>query len=205
MTKTLVLPATRPALRHVPNALSASRIVAAPIMVVLAFTGQQAYFTWLLVPALLTDMADGIVARVFRLESKRGALLDSVGDLLLLIASCVGIWAFHREVMHEHVAAVSVGLGAWALEAIVSLVRYGRLSSFHTYVSKVAGYLLGIFIGVLFLFGFQPWLFYLAIAVSVIGNLEELVMLALLPRWRPDVRGLVPVLRERRKREVATA
>jgi CDP-diacylglycerol--glycerol-3-phosphate 3-phosphatidyltransferase len=87
---------------------------------------------------------------------------------------------------------------AWLAEAAVAFVRYGRLSSFHTYVSKVAGYLLGIFVGVLFVFGFHPWLLYAAVATSVLGNLEELVLLRLLPEWRADVRGVYWVLRERR-------
>ncbi len=89
-------------------------------------------------------------------------------------------------------------IGAWLLENLVALVRYGRLSSFHTYLSKVAGYLLGIFVGVLFVFGFHRWLLYAAAGASVIGNVEELLLLALLPQWRADVRGAFWVLRERR-------
>jgi CDP-diacylglycerol--glycerol-3-phosphate 3-phosphatidyltransferase len=95
-------------------------------------------------------------------------------------------------------------VGAWLGEAAVAWARYGRLSSFHTYLSKVAGYLLGIFVGVLFVFGFYPGLLYVAVATSVLGNIEELVLLRLLPAWRADVRGVYWVLRERR-RETATS
>ena len=42
-------------------------------------------------------------------------------------------------------------------------------------------------------------LLYLAVAVSVLANLEGIAMIALLPEWRPDVRGLVWLLRERRR------
>ncbi len=185
-------------LRHLPNALSIARILAAPVLVVLAATGHEAAFTWILVPALLSDIADGLIARVFHLQSKLGALLDSIADLLLLLASCYGVWVFHRGVVDEHWIALVALLAAWLIQCAAALVRYGRLSSFHTYVSKVAGYLLGIFVGVLFVFGFQPWLLYLAVGVSVLGNLEELALLAVLPEWRSDVRGLAWVLRERR-------
>ena len=64
-------------------------------------------------------------------------------------------------------------------------------------LSAVAGYLLGIFVGVLFVYGLQPWLLYLAVTVSVVGNCEELLLLALLPEWRSDVGGILRVLRER--------
>jgi len=185
-------------LAHIPNALSVARILAAPLLVFLAVTGHETAFTWVLVPALLSDIADGLIARVFQLQSKLGALLDSVADTLLLFASIVGIWAFHREVIDQHALAGILLVGAWLLENIVALVRYGRLSSFHTYVSKIAGYLLGIFVGVLFVFGFHAFLLYAAVGASVLGNLEELALLKMLPEWRPDVRGIIWILRERR-------
>jgi len=184
--------------RHLPNALSVARILATPVLVALAAHRHEFAFTWVLVPALVSDIADGLIARVFHLQSKLGALLDSIADLLLLLTSFYGVWVFHPELIRQHWLAGAVLIGAWLVECVAALVRYGKLSSFHTYVSKVAGYLLGIFVGVLFVFGFQPWLLYLAVAVSVLGNLEELVLLALLPEWRGDVRGLAWVLRERR-------
>lgn len=185
-------------LRHVPNALSIARILASPILLVLAGNGQESAFTWVLIPALLSDIADGLIARLFSLQTKLGALLDSVADTLLLFAALYGIWVFHPDFAADHVLAIALLVGAWLTENAAALLRYGRLSSFHTYLSKVAGYALGIFVGVLFIFNFQPWLFYLAVGVSVIGNCEELVLLALLPTWRADVRGLWWVLRERR-------
>ena len=187
-------------LRQLPNALSAARIASAPVLVALAATGETVAFTWLLVAALLSDIADGLIARMLDLQSRLGALLDSVGDTLLLFASLYGVWVFHPDILREHAAAGMLLVGAWVTENVAALLRYGRLSSFHTYLSKVAGYLMGFFIGVLFVFDFQPWLLYLAVGVSVLGNLEELLLLALLPEWRADVRGVAWVLRERRGR-----
>ena len=185
-------------LRLIPNALSVARILAAPVLVGLAAVGNSSAFTWVLVPALLSDIADGLIARAFHLQSTLGALLDSIADTLLLFASVYGIWIFHPEVVEQHALAGTAVIGSWLLENVLAMARYGRLSSFHTYTSKAAGYLLGIFVGVLFVFGFQPSLLYAAVIVSVLGNLEEIVLLALLPQWRSDVRGLLWVLRERR-------
>jgi phosphatidylglycerophosphate synthase len=189
-------------LRHVPNALSIGRILAAPVLIVLAAGGHETAFTWVLVPALVSDVADGLVARMFHLQSTAGALLDSIGDTLLLIASFYGVWAFHAEVMAHHWLAGTVLISVGMLECGLAFARYGRLSSFHTYLSKAAGYLLGLFVGVLFVFGFHAWLLYLAVGISVLGNLEELVLLTLLPRWRANVRGLAWVLRERTREAV---
>jgi len=191
---------TRERLRNAPNALSALRIAAVPVLLGLAVTGREAAFTWVLVPALLSDIADGWIARRFQLQSQLGALLDSVADTLLLFVSIYGMWVFHRDVITSNVPVCVAVIGLWMLENGFALLRYGRLSSFHTYVSKVAGYLLGIYIGVLFVFGHSPWLLYTAAALSIVGNLEEFALLVALPQWRANVRGLWWVLAERRDR-----
>ena len=185
-------------LRHVPNVLSGARALAVPVLLVLAFEEQRVAFTWVLIPALLSDVFDGWIARAFGLESKLGATLDSVADSLMLFVSVYGIWVFHPDVIREHAWLCGTAVGLWALEDVLALARYGRLSSFHTYLSKVVANLLGFFIGWLFLFGFEPWMLYLAAGTSIVASLEELALLRVLPNWRADVRGLWWVLRERR-------
>lgn len=185
-------------LRHVPNALSAARMLAVPVLLILALCGLESAFTWVLIPALLSDIFDGLIARVFALESRLGAMLDSVADSLLLFVSLYGIWVFHPGVLREHAWLCGAAVGLWALEDLLALLRYRRLSSFHTYLSKIVANLLGLFIGWLFLFGFEPGLLYLAAGSSILASLEELALLWALPKWRADVRGLWWVLRDGR-------
>ena len=185
------------ALRHLPNALSALRLLAAPTLVVLALYGASQAFTVLLLAALLTDIADGWLARRWRLQSALGATLDSAADVATLAAAAFGIHVFHPAVYAEHGVGCAIVLGGWMLEAALALLRYGRLSSFHTYASKAAGYALGFFLAALFVFGFSAVLFYGAVAISTFALIEELALLWMLPAWRSDVRGLAWVLKER--------
>ncbi len=180
--------------------LSGARALAVPVLLVLALEEQRVAFTWVLIPALLSDIFDGWIARAFALESTLGAALDSVADSLMLFVSVYGIWVFHPEVIRGHAWLCGIAVGLWALEDLLALARYGRLSSFHTYLSKVVANLLGFFIGWLFLFGFEPWMLYLAAGASIVASLEELALLKVLPEWRADVRGLWWVLREERPR-----
>lgn len=186
-------------LRFVPNMLSAARIGAAPVLGYFAAAGAEQYFTWVLVPALLSDIADGFIARRFGLTSRLGALLDSIGDVLLFFVAFIGVWLFFPRLLQAHALAGMLLVGFWALEVLAALIRYRRLSSFHTYASKVAGYLLGVSVGVLFVWGLPPALLYGTVAVSVAANLEELALIWALPKWRADVRGLYWVLREQRQ------
>ena len=187
-------------LRPVPNMLSAARALAVPVLLVLALLEREAAFTWVLIPALLSDIFDGLIARVFALESRLGAILDSVADSLMRLVSVYGIWVFHAAVLREHAWLCGTAAGLWLLEDVLALLRYRRLSSFHTYLSKIVANLLGLFIGWLFLFGFEPWLLYLAAGLSIVASLEELTLLWLLPQWRADVRGVLWVLREERRK-----
>lgn len=184
-------------LRHVPNVLSGARALAVPVLFVLALGELRTAYTWVLIPALLSDIFDGWIARAFHVESRIGAALDSVADSLLLFVSVFGIWVFHPEVIRDHAGLVGIAVGLWLLEDVLALLRYRRLSSFHTYLSKIVANLLGLFVGWLFLFGFEPWLLYLAAGMSIVASLEELALLALLSEWRADVRGLWWILRER--------
>ncbi len=184
--------------RQLPNLISSARLLAGPVLVWLACTQRESTFAWLLVIALLSDVADGLIARMFKLQSKLGAMLDSAADVLTLSIAAIGIWIFHPDVYREHAIAGAAVIGGSVLVCVVALLRYRRLSSFHTYLSKVTGYAIGFFLAALFVIGFMPWLFYPMVVLCVIGSIEELALLWYLPTWRADVRGLWWVQRERR-------
>ena len=184
--------------RYLPNLLTLLRLLAVPVLTALAGRRLETAFVWLLVAALLTDVADGWIARTWSLESQIGAQLDSLADSALMLVAIYGIWVFHRDVMTGNVLACSLAVGLWALENLLALARYGRLSSFHTYLSKLAANVLGVFVGILFVFGFKAWLFNVAIGATILASVEELALLAVLREWRADVRGLWWVLRNSR-------
>jgi cardiolipin synthase (CMP-forming) len=73
--------------KHLPNLLSASRLVAAPYIFRLLYTGE--YKTALIWFAIIgaTDGADGYLARRFDAQSRLGAMLDPVADKVLLSGS----------------------------------------------------------------------------------------------------------------------
>ncbi len=189
--------------RQVPNALSLARILAAPVLVLCVIAGRERAFAWLLVAALLTDAIDGWIARGLHFESRVGARLDSIGDAAIWYAALAGIVGFHGEVLAAHPVLVGVVVALWVLESALALWRYRRLSSFHTYASKAAGVLLSVYAGVLFVLGHQPWLFYLAGLSSIVANVEEIVLLRMLPQWQADVRGAGWVRRGRRRKRAA--
>ncbi|MEE8220645.1 MAG: CDP-alcohol phosphatidyltransferase family protein [Woeseiaceae bacterium] len=184
--------------RHVPNVISMARIVATPVLIFLALTDREDAYKWLLLAAFISDIVDGLIARTFSITSMLGSRLDTLADTLLWPAAIFGIWIFHPEVMTEHWLVIVLVLGLWAIEMIVAWLRYGKLTSFHAYTIRVSVYGFGIFIMSLFLWGLHPWLLYVASAFNMLGNVEALIIMALLPEWTSDVRGLYWVLQQRK-------
>ena len=64
----------------------------APVLLVLAWNGQSTLFVVLFAGALISDMADGYLARRLNQVSDLGAKLDSWADLATWVSAAVGIW-----------------------------------------------------------------------------------------------------------------
>lgn len=185
-------------LRHLPNAISVARLASTPILLWLASQDLEKAFSWLLVVALASDAVDGLLARRFSWTSRIGSLFDSLADAILTLTAAYGVWVFHPYVFTDYGFVVWLLLGMWGFEHLLAFLRYGRPSSFHTGLVRVAVLFFAVFLVILFLSGFQVWLFYLVAAASLAAVLEEIAMIALLPDWTPDLRGgLVEVLRGR--------
>lgn len=178
-----------PRLTYLPNLISAARLLAVPLLVWFAFREMHAAFTFLLVPTLASDIVDGWLARKLGAESKIGATLDSVADISVVLAMVYAIWPLHPDVYREHGWIIIGVVVVWVFAHLASLIRYGRLASFHTWLIRAGIFAFSLFALVLFLFGFVPWLLYLAAIICTLGAVEHFAMLALLPDWTPNVRG----------------
>ena len=187
---------------NIPNAISASRLAATPLLLYEALAGGRGAFKWILLACLLSDIADGLIARGFDLTSELGARLDSAADLLVFSIGAVGLFAFEGAFLSRHYAPILCVIALYVVEVIAALVRYGRISSFHTVLTRVSAYTLGIFVMSLFLWGYSASLFWAAIALSVLAYTEELAIVWMLPEWRADVRGLFWIRRGSFRQEV---
>ena len=183
--------------RHLPNIVTALRIAAIPLLGWLAAAHRQDAFAVILIACLVGDVVDGVLARTLGAETRTGAQLDSIADTLLFFMAIVGVLVFHPDAVRAYAGAFIVVPAAWLAENVAALARYGRLSSFHTYLSRAAAVAMGVFIAVLFVWGMRPPLFYLASGLVLAATAEELALLWMLPQWTANVRGVLWVRRRR--------
>lgn len=193
-----VVAARRPFwLAQLPNAITLCRLLATPVLLVAALERWPMFFAWLLLACLVSDIADGLLARALDLHSPFGAALDSTADMLVTIIAAAGTITMQWPFIVAHAWQLELLAGLFGGEVLISLVRYHRLSSFHTYLVRISAYAQGAFLLSLFFWGYSAPLFYFMWIVSCVGQIEEWAILALLPRWTSDVRGLYWVLRGR--------
>ena len=180
---------------NIPNALSLYRLLAFPFILWLIITGRQNLFAIFIAISLFTDFLDGIIARVFRMQTKIGARLDSWADTGTFICAFLAIWLFKWSEIRPYAWLWWLFFAVWVLSYLFVLIKFRGLIGLHTYLFKITGYLQGAFLICLFLFGFFPWLFYLSLGTGTLACLEEMIIIALLRRPAVNVKGLYWVLK----------
>ncbi len=192
-------------MRYLPNLISVLRLAAVPVLIWLAWTGAERPFAWLLVAAGATDMLDGWLARKFGWVSKAGALLDSAADISIVLVVLFAVWMLHSEVFVQHGAVIWAILGIWSITNLVGLIRYKRLASFHTESARFGLMMFGVFVLVLFFYGFVPWLLYVCGTFCFVAGVESFILVLLIDQWTPNFRGgLRAVLRAKAERATGT-
>lgn len=176
---------------YVINGITLYRTVTAPLLVWLLFTGKYDWFRWLLGVSFFTDLIDGFLARRFKITSIMGTRLDSIGDDLTVLVALAGLFVMQPNFFQEEKATLIPVLTLFVIQTTYAIYRYGRISSFHTWMAKTAALAQGLFLLSFFFFEqiFYP-LYYLAVYITMFELAEEIVLVALLPRWEANVKGL---------------
>lgn len=184
---------------YIINGITIYRIVAAPFLLVLIFTGQHDIFKWLLGVSFFTDLIDGFLARKYKVTSIAGTKLDSMGDDLTVLVAMIALFFTEIEFIKEQKVIFIILLSLFLLQIIYAYTRYGKLTSFHTYLAKTAALLQGVFFLVTFLTN-EPSiiLFYAAALITILELMEEIILVYLLPNWEANVKGIYSVLKKKK-------
>lgn len=128
--------------RHIPNILSASRMALCLPLLLVEATTIPFWTLYLIIGA--TDMLDGFLARRWNAESDLGAKLDSIADLVFVIAVAYKLFPWLKPLP----ASLWIMIGLIALvkliNAISSLAVLHKVTFMHTKANKLTGFLLFI-------------------------------------------------------------
>jgi len=184
--------------RRIPSILVGIRFVIAPLLLLDALDHHSTnWFVIGYVIAIISDIFDGIIARRLGVSTIQLRQADSWADIWLFICLAMSTWLVYPQVLIDFQTPLLLALAAQLLLFTISLIKFRKFPSFHTYTAKVWGLLLLITTVSLFGFGYAKPL-WLAIVLCWLNSLEEIVMTLILPEWKCDVLSIFHALNLRR-------
>jgi phosphatidylglycerophosphate synthase len=177
-------------LSTIPNVLIGVRFVIAPLLLWDALDHQTgAGFVIGYVVAVLSDIFDGVLARRFDVSTARLRQADSWADLCLYLCVFSSVWLLFPQVVLRFKTWLLLAAIAQISLFAISLIKFGKLPSFHGYSAKLWG--LTLLVATVGLFGFNSdKALGLTIGFCWVNSLEEIGMTLLLPEWQCDVPSL---------------
>jgi phosphatidylglycerophosphate synthase len=175
----------------IPWALIGFRAVACPLIVVGASRGWDG--RWLgaiVVVALLSDIYDGVLARRWGNETARLRVSDSVTDTFFYLGVLAALWIRVPEVLRGNWRWLVALLGFEAFRYGFDFWKFGKVASYHSYLSKAWGLVIVVAVVAVLSFGGAGWLILVACVFGIVVNAEGLAMSLMLPRWKNDVKTL---------------
>lgn len=180
---------------NVPNLLSFYRLLSFPFVIWLIYSDLESLFALFLCINLVTDILDGLIARIFKLQTEFGAKLDSLADNGTYILAILGIYHFKLNEFGDSIYFLWGFVTLLLAANIISFFKFKKWPSLHIYTMKISGYVQGIFFFTLFAFDYNVWMFYSAMIFGYISMFEEITILLILKKMKSDVKGLYWVLK----------
>ena len=177
-------------MKNIPYILIAIRFLFAPIIFFLAYLKyeeSQSLILTLMFIGLLTDIFDGIIARKVGVSSEKLRRLDSQVDLVFWLALGFAAYFLNPELIKSEWKSISLVFVLEALCYLISILKFGKETCTHAFLSKMWG--LSLVIAFTYLIGFQQtgWAFYLAIILGIVSHVDVILIILILPKWQYDV------------------
>jgi CDP-diacylglycerol--glycerol-3-phosphate 3-phosphatidyltransferase len=142
-------------MKKLPYILIAARFLLAPIIITLAyFKGTESAFliVTLMYLGILTDIFDGIIARKVGVSSEKLRRLDSQTDLIFWLSLGFASYFLNPELIQSEWKGILLIIVMEALCYLISLVKFGKETCTHAFLSKMWG--LSLLIAFTYLIGF---------------------------------------------------
>ena len=137
---------------QIPNILTIGRIIIVPIFVftffIPGFFGDLIPF-FLFVIASFTDYLDGLLARLFKEESKLGELLDPIADKILVAAALILLVMNSTIKNYEVIAAIIILTREILISGLREFLAKGSITMQVTSLSKLKTFIQMISIAIL--------------------------------------------------------
>ncbi len=167
----------------VPNWISMIRMVMLVPLWIWATQGRLTWVAWGLIFVAVTDILDGMVARLFKQTSEIGERLDSWADHLILVSSVIWLFLYLGDILPEgRLLWMIPAIGLFLTAILIGIIKNRHFGGTHIMEGKILavfGYL-GI---VMFLFGKYSEVVYFC----MIGSWAVHSIVNIIFHYRPDL------------------
>lgn len=170
-----------------PWIMTVSRAALGPLVLLISQTRPSSF--WLaacIVVALLLDIFDGILARLWNLATPRLRRCDTLADTVFYACVFLVVLINYPATVKRIGLLLIVLVVLEIIQHIFSLLKFGRLASYHSNLSKMWGLLLASALIALLGFGWDK-LIDISIGWGILCNLEGFAMSFVLPAWQHDI------------------
>jgi len=177
-------------MKNIPISLIVFRLLLGPILIMLTYNfGSEIRkeLVILIFLGLLSDVFDGIIARRLGASSEKLRRMDSQTDLVFWLCVAWCSWILNPEIIKENAYSIALIFIMEALTYVFSFIKFGKETCTHAFLSKLWGItLLLAFVGMIG-FGYSGITFSLAIIFGIVGHIDVLLIIIILPKWTFDV------------------
>ncbi|KAF2329701.1 CDP-alcohol phosphatidyltransferase family protein [Flavobacterium ginsenosidimutans] len=177
-------------MKNLPILLIGFRLLLGPVLILLTYnfgSELRKELVVLIFLGLLSDIFDGIVARRLSISSEKLRRMDSQTDLVFWLCVAWCSWLLNPEIIKENAVAIAVIFIMEAMTYFFSFLKFGKETCTHALLSKFWGItLLLAFVGMIG-FGYSGITFSLAVIFGIIGHIDVLLIILILPKWTFDV------------------
>jgi cardiolipin synthase len=173
----------------IPDLVSLIRIGMVPLLFYFAIQQMEFWFLCALLFSGFTDILDGYLARKFDQITALGSHLDSWGDFAIYISMAICAWILWPDIVLRELVYFGMIVASFSIPVAVGLIKFKRLTSYHTWSVKIAA--TATFLGYFLLFAeIAQWPFILASIMCVYAGIEEILITLILHRERADIRSI---------------
>lgn len=134
----------------------------------------------------LSDLLDGMIARRLKIVTAKLRIFDSYIDIIFYISLMISILFVYNSLIIKFYSLFLLLILLQLVNWVISLIKFYRLTSYHSYLAKLRA--LALFIAVFVLFYFEKTTFlWVSIVLAIISNIEGIIISLLLPKWYCDV------------------
>lgn len=141
-------------LTDLPAILVTVRFILAPLLLLDALDRHTTpLFVIGYILAVLSDILDGIIARQLGVSTPRLRQADSWADICLYLCIAISAWLVFPQVILSFKIPLLIAIAAQLTLFAISLIKFQKFPSFHTYTAKIWG--LTLLVATVALFGFD--------------------------------------------------